>query len=78
MQKKSHSLIEGICNILIGGSINMFIFYTIIASYLGTTVSMNQSFWVTVIYTVISICRQYVFRRVFNKITYNQWRLEND
>jgi hypothetical protein len=61
------SLIESIVSILVGFGISLGaqIFFL---PLLGVTISLTQNFLFAVIMTAISICRQYVMRRIFEAL----------
>ena len=66
-QKKSHSLAEAIFNVVIGFIISM-VANLIVLPWFGFYVTFGQAFGIGLIFTVISIVRSYVLRRIFNRI----------
>ena len=66
MQSKKQSLIESLTNIFIG-------YFVALASQMAIFplfdihISVSDNIWIGVWFTVISIIRSYVVRRVFNK-----------
>ncbi len=68
MQTKKHSIIEILFNTSLGYVIaicsNMIVF-----PLFGLDVSIQDNLLIGAIFTVISIIRGYVVRRIFNKIT---------
>ncbi len=66
MQTRWHSFIESWANVVAGIIIsyvaNLFIF-----PFLGYEISTEQNIKLVAIYTVISLVRSYVLRRLFNK-----------
>ena len=66
-QKKSHSAIEAIFNTVIGFGISMTA-NLIVLPIFGYKVGISQAFWIGIIFTLISIVRSYILRRIFNRI----------
>lgn len=70
MQLKRHSVLEAATNLAVGYSIN-FAANILIFPLFGWHISVMQNLELGVIYTVISMARQYVLRRVFTHWTEN-------
>lgn len=70
MQKKTHSFIESIVNVLVGYGV-AFAAQVLVFPAFGINVSLKTNFHMTNIFTVISIVRSYCIRRAFNKIAVN-------
>jgi uncharacterized protein YacL len=68
MQTKKKSLKESIINTSVGFVLS-FIIQLIIYPLFDIPVSFSQNVWITIIFTVVSILRGYVVRRLFNKKT---------
>jgi len=68
MQKKSHSLIESLINVLIGYFIALAAQLIIFPRY-GIHISMSDNLSIGALFTIISIARSYALRRLFNYIT---------
>lgn len=68
MQTVKHSWIEVLCNIGTGFLISAGIQQWVITPIWHLPVSAANNLTITAIFTVVSILRSYVFRRVFNKI----------
>jgi len=68
MQSKKHSFIESVINTAIGFGINVTAQHLIFPLY-GMHISWSDNFTIALIFTVISIMRGYVLRRVFNRHT---------
>lgn len=68
MQKKHHSLIESITNTVVGFLISLCI-QLVIYPVMDIPVRFDQNLIITSIFTVASISRGYVLRRVFNLFT---------
>ncbi|WBK39672.1 hypothetical protein [Xanthomonas phage L522] len=67
-QSKRGSVFETVTNTLVGFSINWCANMVILPMF-GMPISGATAFHMGVIFTIISIARGYVLRRVFNKIT---------
>lgn len=65
MQSKKDSLIESLTSTTIGIIIGIVLNLTILPIF-GYPVSLSDSLWISVIFTVISIIRSYIIRRWFN------------
>lgn len=65
MQTKKASFYESVANTLSGFFISLLLAYYVFPLF-GMPKSMESSFWIVVIFTVSSIGRNYVIRRVFN------------
>ena len=79
MQTKKQSLIESLTSTTIGIIIGIVLNLTILPIF-GYPVSLSDSLWISVIFTVISIIRSYIIRRWFNskeKLWLGQKRIEN-
>ncbi len=68
MQKKSHSLIESLINVLVGYGIALAA-QLIIFPRFGIHISMSDNLMIGALFTVISIVRSYALRRLFNWFT---------
>ena len=67
MQKKRHSLLE----VCVGTAIGFIVAYLanwIVLPWFGLFPSHGEIFWITCVFTVISIVRGYFVRRLFNWI----------
>lgn len=69
-QSRIASAIEAVCNVASGFILAMILWRLVVAPYLGIPVSLNQNIKVTGLFTVVSIVRGYLWRRIFN----GQWR----
>ena len=65
MQNKSQSLIETLTNVSIGYIIS-FIANMAVLPMFGYDINLTDGFWISIIFTVISVIRGYVVRRWFN------------
>jgi len=64
-QTKLQSIFETITQIMTGYMINVCM-YMVILPLFGFNVTLTQSFQVSALFTVISLVRLYVIRRLFN------------
>lgn len=67
MQSRTNSLIESATNILIGywcAVLTQIIVFPI----MGIDVSMSKNLMIGLVFTLISLLRSYVIRRVFNRL----------
>ena len=69
-QTRLGSFIEACINILIGFSIN-FVMNLIILPIFGFHISLENNFYMGLMYTAVSIIRSYVIRRWFNSMIHN-------
>ena len=67
MQTKLQSLIEAVVNILFGMGV-AFAGQLVVFPALGIAVRLDQNVAITIAFTAISLARQYVLRRLFNRI----------
>lgn len=75
MQTKKASFYESLANTLSGFFISLLLAYYVFPLF-GMPKSMESSFWIVVIFTVSSIGRNYVIRRVFNFLHVKEKRCE--
>lgn len=69
MQSKTMSLVESLTNTVVGFIVSL-ISWVFIAKWYGITLSMHDNITLTLCFTVVSIVRGYVLRRIFNKIRF--------
>ena len=67
MQSKKYSLIESVTNTAIGFMISLLI-QIVIYPVMGIPVTFSQNIIITMVFTLVSILRGYVIRRIFNLI----------
>lgn len=67
MQSKKMSLYEAVINTASGFIISMWLI-NIILPYFGFDVKLEQSFIIVLVFTIASIVRSYIIRRIFNAI----------
>jgi hypothetical protein len=66
MQSKKHSFIESIIQTFIGLAVS-FCIQLIIYPLMNIEVSFKQNILITFVFTIASIIRGYIIRRIFNK-----------
>lgn len=66
MQRRKHSILEAIINTAVGFIIS-FLIQIIIYPLMDIPVSFNQNIIITFVFTIASILRGYVIRRIFNQ-----------
>ena len=67
MQSKKMSLIESITNVIVGYSISVLAQILIFPMF-GLSATIKENLLIGLCFTVISIARSYILRRIFNKI----------
>ena len=65
MQTKKQSLIETLTSVFVGWIIGVILNLTILPLF-DYNITVVDSLWVSLIFTVISVVRGYVIRRLFN------------
>ena len=68
MQSKKGSFAESVISTAVGMFISLITQLTVFPLY-GIKIAFHQNLQILFIFTVISIARQYILRRVFNQIT---------
>lgn len=71
MQSRAHSLIESITSMLIGASIALAS-QLVVFPLVGIHVPLTTNLVIVAYFTAISMVRQYVVRRWFNRMTVRQ------
>jgi len=66
MQTRVHSLLESVTNILVGYGLSLLTQILVFPLY-GFTVSLSGNVQIGAIFTVVSLCRGYTLRRLFNR-----------
>ena len=67
MQSKKLSLIESITNVLVGYGVSV-IAQIVIFPVFGIQTTIKDNLFIGLFFTVMSIIRSYILRRVFNRI----------
>lgn len=68
MQTKTHSLIESVSNVIVGYFVAL-LSQIIIFPVFGIHATIQDNIMIGLWFTVISICRSYIMRRVFTRWT---------
>lgn len=76
MQSRLHSIAETISNLVAGFFIQLVIYLWVAPKFMGITITPRQSVDLYIIFTVISVLRQYVVRRMFNWVDVRREREE--
>ena len=61
------SAIESVANVVVGYGVALTT-QVIVFGSLGLSVSLEQNLWIGGIFTVVSLVRSYVVRRIFNRL----------
>lgn len=64
-QSRKESLIEASLNTLSGFLVSYFMWLFVVAPLFGIESNPVESFWITCLFTVVSVARSYVWRRLF-------------
>jgi hypothetical protein len=65
-QTRLESFLEAASSTAFGFAISFGVWQSIAGPIFGYHVTLVDNFWLTTIFTVVSLVRQYVFRRFFN------------
>lgn len=65
-QSKLESLIEASLNTASGFVVSLIVWQFLVAPMFGLPVNWAMNFGITIIFTVVSILRSYIWRRFFN------------
>jgi len=71
-QPRWHSMLETIANVVVGIAVSLIIQITIMPLVLHVQPTIEQNMALVAIFTIASIIRGYVMRRLFNKIKYGR------
>jgi membrane protein implicated in regulation of membrane protease activity len=71
-QSKTHSIIEQVLNVGSGWLLSLLVWTFLIAPIYELDTTFMQNMEITIIFTMISIVRGYIWRRFFNRITEKQ------
>jgi hypothetical protein len=69
MQTKRHSIIEQLLNVGSGFVLSSLVWQFVILKYWDIHTSFSENLEITSVFTIVSIARGYIWRRLFNKIT---------
>jgi len=66
-QSKSHSFIESLCQVFIGGFISWLVTIFLLPYWFpGYPIGLIMAAEITLLYLVIALCKSYIIRRSFN------------
>ena len=71
MQSKRNSAFEAIANVVIGYLVSVLANVLILPLF-GYNVTIGDSFAIGLAFTVVSLARSYVLRRLFNRIEHDE------
>lgn len=66
MQTKKGSAFEVFCNMATGFIVSWILTYWFFPTFFGLELSGGEAWSITVVYTVVSVIRSYIWRRIFN------------
>jgi hypothetical protein len=66
-QSRTMSGLESVANVVIGYGIAL-VTQVVVFSALQIPVSLGQNLWIGAVFTVVSLTRSYLLRRVFNRL----------
>lgn len=72
MQTKRHSLLEQVLNVGSGFVLSSLVWQFVIIKWWDIHTSFSENLQITSVFTIVSIVRGYVWRRLFNKLTMKQ------
>lgn len=72
-QTKLESFIEQLCNVGSGMVISYAVMEVVLAPLLHIGITPVQNLWTTVVLTIVSVLRGYLWRRCFDKRIYKEW-----
>ena len=68
MQSKRFSLIESICNVSSGFIVSVLLWEFVICPVWGIERKFSDGIQITLVFTIASIIRGYIWRRAFNRM----------
>jgi len=69
MQSRKMSIVEQICNVGSGYLISLLVWAYIVVPYWNLEVTVHDNLTITAVFTIVSIVRGYLWRRLFNLFT---------
>lgn len=66
MQTKLESLFENVINVVSGLALSIWVVQPIAFKYYNIHTTMSQNIQLAIVFTLVSIARGYLFRRLFN------------
>lgn len=76
-QTKTHSLLEGITNVVVGYFVALFA-QLVFFPFFGINISLGSNALIGLLFTAVSLVRSYVLRRIFNRVTINGIKRNNE
>jgi hypothetical protein len=70
MQLKKHSFIESVVNVAVGYGVAL-LSQIVLFPFFDIHIPLKTNLWIGFWFTIVSIIRSYVLRRIFNKFTGN-------
>ncbi len=67
IQSRTMSAAESVANVAVGYGIALLT-QVIVFGALGLSISLGQNLWIGAVFTVVSLARSYLLRRVFNRL----------
>ena len=67
-QSKTASLIEATLNVASGFLVSLAVWVLIVVPVWNLPVSMAENLQITLLFTVVSVLRSYIWRRIFNAL----------
>jgi membrane protein CcdC involved in cytochrome C biogenesis len=67
MQSKTHSLVESVTNIIVGYFVALGAQLVVFPMF-GLSVPVRDNILIGLVFTVVSLVRSYVLRRIFNRL----------
>jgi hypothetical protein len=68
MQKKINSWIESVTNTIVGFLVRLIIQWAVIVPLFSLRTNVTQDFIITIIFTLATLIRSYLLRRIFDRI----------
>ena len=76
MQSRTMSLVEALANVLVGYGV-AFATQVMVFPLFGLHASLDQNLAIGLIFTIVSLVRSYILRRVFNRRwTSGKWQVQ--
>jgi hypothetical protein len=68
MKKKINSWIESVTNTIVGFLVRLIIQWGVIVPLFSLETNVTQNFIITIIFTLATLIRSYLLRRIFDRI----------
>lgn len=73
-QSRHHSLLESLTNTAVGFVLSYLTLWAIYHLFWHKEYDFGEGFWITMIFTLLSILRGYFLRRLFNRWHHKGWK----